>query len=310
MAAGTTAMKQILTYGQRPPPGTGATGSENPNLMPAFLFGGSLLVDPIVGYNVTRRGAIGFGGAHQHVLTFAPATKATNAIALAQATTISTPMTLTASTGFALLGTATQFWNSSNTIAATVWTLGGAPALLSFGSVDPGVGGSATDFAAYDPSTMLSRCVSVTATNGGATGGIFTVVGYDIYGNAMSEAITHAGGATTASGKKAFKFITSVTPNFTDAQTYAVGTLDLFGLPLRTASVQQAMVWWNSALLTSLTTFVAAVTTDPATTTTGDVRGTIGVPDAADGSKILSVSIRVPPDRSISKTGLFGVSQA
>jgi hypothetical protein len=307
MAAGVTAFKGLLSYGTRAPLGTGALGSENPNPMPAFLFGGSLVFDPIAGYDRTRRGAIAFGGQHQRVLYYAPQTLATNAIALAQATTISTAMTLSASTQFALLGTATQFWNSGTTVPVTAWTIGGAPALTGFGAIDPGTG--FYDFAAYNATTMMARCLSVTATNGGAAGGIFTIVGYDVYGNALVETLTHAGGATTISGKKAFKFITSVTPNFTDAQTYAVGTLDLFGFPLRVDNPSEVLVWYNSALLTSLTTFVAAVTTDPATATTGDVRGTIGVPTASDGTKILAMSILTPPSRITSRTGIFGVAQ-
>jgi len=52
------------------------------------------------------------------------------------------------------------------------------------------------------------------------------------------------------------------------------------------------------------------VTTSPATTTTGDVRGTYALQSAADASKRLVVRQFVTPANMGSIAGLFGVTQA
>lgn len=139
----------------------------------------------------------------------------------------------------------------------------------------------------------------------GAATAVLTVYGTDVYGNAMSEAIT-LNGTTAVSGEKAFKTITRIAASAA-ATDFFVGTGDVFGLPFRTDSRNFALTAWNGAFVTT-GTFVAADTTSPATTTTGDVRGTYAVPDAADGTKALSVWIFIEDPDTV--TGLYGVTQA
>jgi len=55
--------------------------------------------------------------------------------------------------------------------------------------------------------------------------------------------------------------------------------------------------------------FTAAVTTNPATTTTGDIRGTIALPSASDGTKRLTIFESVTVANISSITGLYGVAQ-
>lgn len=139
----------------------------------------------------------------------------------------------------------------------------------------------------------------------GVATAVLTITGADVYGVPMSEAIT-LNGTTAVAGKKAFKTITRVAASAA-ATDFFVGTGDVFGLPFRADSRNYCMTAWNGAFVTT-GTFVAAVTTDPATTTTGDVRGTYAVPDAADGLKQLTVWMYIEnPDSS---TGLYGVMQA
>ena len=139
----------------------------------------------------------------------------------------------------------------------------------------------------------------------GAATAVLTVYGTDVYGIAMSEAIT-LNGTTAVAGKKAFKTITRVAASAA-ATDFFVGTGDVFGLPFRADSRNYCLTAWNGAFVTT-GTFVPAVTTSPATTTTGDVRGTYAVPDAADGSKQLTIWIYIENPESV--TGLYGVTQA
>jgi hypothetical protein len=139
----------------------------------------------------------------------------------------------------------------------------------------------------------------------GAATAVLTIYGTDAYGISMSEAIT-LNGTTAVAGKKAFKTITRVAASAA-ATDFFVGTGDVFGLPFRADSRNYCLTAWNGAFVTT-GTFVAAVTTSPATTTTGDVRGTFAVPDAADGSKQLTVWMFIEDDDT--QTGLYGVTQA
>ena len=53
-----------------------------------------------------------------------------------------------------------------------------------------------------------------------------------------------------------------------------MGTTDVIGLPLRSDYVSETDISMASTWITASTGFTAAVTTSPATATTGDVRGT------------------------------------
>lgn len=149
----------------------------------------------------------------------------------------------------------------------------------------------------------VPRIVIVDAV--GAATAVLTVTGTDVYGISMSEAIT-LNGATAVSGKKAFKTITSIAASAA-ATDFFVGTGDVFGLPIRADSRNYVLTAWGGAFVTT-GTFTAAVTTSPATTTTGDVRGTFAPADAADGSKRLTLWVFVADDDT--QTGLYGVTQA
>ena len=156
---------------------------------------------------------------------------------------------------------------------------------------------------------------AVTITSGGNDSGIsFLVKGYDIYGAPMSEAITGAN-AGAATGKKAFYSIVSITPSASAATTVTAGTSDVFGLPVSVIdAVYITNAKWNATLAANAGTFVAADTTSPATTTTGDVRGTFAQAGAAsNGARRLVVTISLS-DLNIGNgqtiAGVLGVTQA
>ena len=169
--------------------------------------------------------------------------------------------------------------------------------------------GQSQSVSIWNPQSLVARAVSVTGS-ASATGGNILISGYDIYGAPMSEVIAAPASATTVNGKKAFKYIASVVPQFTDAHNYSIGTTDIYGLPLRSDFFGDVAINYNNAAITANTGYVAAVTTSPATTTTGDVRGTYALQSAADGTKRLMIRQFVLVANMGSNTGLFGVTQA
>jgi hypothetical protein len=237
-----------------------------------------------------------------------PSTLSTTNLAAAQATVTGTPMTLVSASGsgITVLSSATSFWPlliGSSAISAGC-VIDSVPTPLAFGASKQRTG-------MYDRTKMIGRNIRITG-NAGAAAGNFTVRGYDVYGAAMTETIAHAGGATTASGLKAFKVVVSVTPDFTDAgHTFSLGTGDVYGFPLQCPLFSDVQIFWNNALITSATGFTVPDTTDPATATTGDVRGTYAVQTASDNAKRLVV--RIWPSLSLVNTnpttGLLGVAQ-
>lgn len=151
----------------------------------------------------------------------------------------------------------------------------------------------------------VPRNVRITSS-GADTTQTATVYGTDVYGISMTETIAF-GGAATVSGLKAFKTVTRVAISALLAGNASVGTGDVFGLPYVSASRNYVLTAYNGAFVTT-GTFVAAVTTSPATATTGDIRGTYAVPSASDGSKILTLWIYIVDEDT--KAGLYGVTQA
>lgn len=135
----------------------------------------------------------------------------------------------------------------------------------------------------FDPTQALSRCLSVTGVSGGS-GGAVTFVGWDIYGQPQTDTITLASGVNTVNTLKAFKYLKSVTPNFSDTNNISVGTSDIFGLPLRSDLFEQLMIFDAGALITANTGYVKADGTSPATATTGDPRGTYALQTSSNGT--------------------------
>lgn len=289
-----------VVYGER---GTGV----NPDLAPSLVAGTQAWIDPRVSYNDARTGAIGSGIEFRRVLASAPSALSNVNIAAAAHVVTGTAMTLVSATGsgVVVLTTALKVWGSGNTIPVGAVTLDTIPGLISYGLANK-QGNVKTSI--YDPAYASARAVSITGVAAGA-GGAFLVSGYDLYGYAMSETITAPAGAATTNGKKAFKFVTSVVPQFTDPQNYSVGTADVFGFPIAASAFDSVMVWWNSALITAATGFLAADATT-ATATTGDTRGTYAVQSAADGTKRLVMAVAPVINTVMTAVGNFGVTQA
>lgn len=140
----------------------------------------------------------------------------------------------------------------------------------------------------YDSRRIFARGIAITGVSGGA-GGAFTISGYDGWGQLQTETITVAAGANTVGSVKTYKYITSITPTFTDAHNYSVNTADLFGFPLFNKYWEELMIFYNGALITSNTGWTAGDTTSPATKTTKDVRGTYALQTASNSSDRLVI---------------------
>ena len=167
----------------------------------------------------------------------------------------------------------------------------------------------------WNPMATLSRTLIITCNSASGTGGVFTVNGLDLYGFPMTEQITITpSGATTASGLKAWKYIKSITPGFTDATyTYSIGTTDVVGLPVRSDSFQPGAIYdatfmMNNAIIAATTGYTAAVKTT-ATATTGDVRGTYALQTSSNSTLVFTASQSPLIANVNTSVGLYGVTQ-
>lgn len=299
----------LIVVGQDSPIVPGAPVADyNADYAPSIFALGVGLLDPRFGYAPGGTGngsvqAFGFPpGVNYVTLDQVPAVVATANIAALANVSTGVAMTLVSATGAGItkMAAALSIKPTGLTVPA-VLAIDGLPGFVSFGTSGA--------VQVFDPTKALSRAVSITGVAGGA-GGAFTVRGYDLYGQPTSETITATSGATTTNGKKAFKFVASVTPGFTDAHNYSVGTTDIYGLPLRAAVYGYVNSTFNNVPVTSPTFVAADATTVSATT--GDVRGTIVV--ASDGTKRLQVMQGIGPVSlasltSNSFTGMFGLTQ-
>lgn len=285
-----------------------------PNAAPSLDFLSCGIQDHRLPYNArgssaTQPGIVGwYGAADPMVANYVPSEVATANIAALADVTNGTPMTLLSSSGSGitvLSPSAPAFFMPTGLMLTAGVVIDGLPSLAVFGAN----GNFQTGF--YNRSTYIGRGISITGVSSGS-GGAFLVSGYDVYGYPMSQTVTVAAGANTVNSKKAFKAITAVTPQFTDAHTYSVGTADIYGFGLLASYFGDVSINWNSTVITASTGFTAADTTSPATSSTGDVRGTYATQSTSDGTKRLIMSVRPTLGSIVSNptTGLFGQPQA
>ena len=190
------------------------------------------------------------------------------------------------------------------------------------GSLTLTAGTSAKSVVRTDGTTVIqldvARAVQLTTASGTiTTSRNLTVSGYDYYGQAMTEVIatgTTSSAVANVSGKKAFYQISSIAVSGALPVAITVGTTDVLGLPLRAFDAGYIVrTGWNNTLANDAGTFAAADMTTPATSTTGDVRGTYVPSSATNGIKRLVIVIALPGIASgpnATRTGALGVTQA
>ena len=102
--------------------------------------------------------------------------------------------------------------------------------------------------------------------------------------------ITATGTSKAAAGLKAFKSIESIaiaSAGDATTNTLNLGWGDVLGLPYRLVQKADILRVYFNGTVDNSATVVAADATDPATATTGDVRGTVDTASASDGSEVV-----------------------
>ena len=179
-------------------------------------------------------------------------------------------------------------------------------------------GAAVTAWDVRDGATYGRDLISVMTHISSVVASTVLISGYDYALQPMSElhTITATGTSKTVTGTKAFAYVTSVaiaSAADSTANTLNIGTGSKLGLPFALESVAHVVkTAFDGAEelvnVASNATVVAAVTTDPATTATGDVRGTITFNGTLNGSKECSMWAYFSGYNSA--RGLLGVIQA
>ena len=130
---------------------------------------------------------------------------------------------------------------------------------------------------------------------------VITITGTDEYGVTISEA---SGSGTSFTGKKAFKTVTNIAVS-ANVTSLTVGQGVVLGLPYFLTSLSDIIQCYFNNVIDATPGGVVGVTTT-ATTTTGDVRGTVA-PATPDGSPVVIWMYVQETDLT---SDLIGVTQA
>jgi hypothetical protein len=262
---------------------SGADMEHNPDRGPSFSDLGEGLLDPRPPFMFQPGSASSkpfygwpglFGGP---VVDQAPSAVSSNVIAATQVPVGGTALTLNAitSNGF---GAATTI-NAYEGGTALVRPIDGVMTGLAFGvSGGPNL---------WNPTTAVARTLSVYGSSNGSSNEAWSVAGRDLYGQKMTELIlgasTGASSNVGGQGKKAWKYISAITPstvNGSIGSTFVtIGTNDVYGFPLRVDYPAYVTAWQGppaaALLITGSSQYHTLAVSSAATNVTGDVRGTI-----------------------------------
>ena len=303
-----TSFSSVVVFGN-PPALNGASGGYDNGVGPATFYAGVGLLDDRLAYQPGQADTMPI---YQWTDTGAfvtvdqvPSTISAVNIAASQTPTAGTALTLVSTTGAGITVGASAVNRITGVTNTGLLAIDGVAGIVTFSPAASG----ASVVQAYDPTKAISRNVRITSV-GNDSSATFKVTGFDLYGTPMTETMTGAN-AGIASGVKAWKYIKSIVPAGTlSGSAVTVGTGDVYGFPVRADSFFYQDIYWNGALITAATGFTAAVTTSPATSTTGDVRGTYAVQSASDNTKHLYVFQSVPVENVGTAVGVTGVTQA
>lgn len=285
----TAASGPFIVFGNPPNTGSEYPNQYNPDNGPGFEFAMSGQLDTSVGYQpgqAPSRPIYGWTGGTLFTMDYAPQTLATTNIAAAAAPA-GVPFTLVSSSAAGIIVGQSLISRGNAQLITGLLAIDGPSTLVKYGSNQA--------ISVYDLRSCFGRVVSYTSA-GNASNVSITTRGYDYLGFPMQETVTGPN-ATTVNGKKAFKYIFSVTPSGTPGATVSIGTADIFGFPIRSDTYEQLdMAWAGSWITTSGTgTFTFADLTNPSTAASGDVRGTWTASSASNGAKVWALYQTIPP---------------
>lgn len=295
----------VVVSGQR-----ATSGTYNSDLAPSSFWGGIAMYDWRFAYaqdGPSTGGPRAYGfyrGGGMICIDQVPSIAKTNNIALAANPVSGTAMTLAATTGSGITVTTAPFTipQTGNVVPTGALVIDSLPGVVAYGQT------SAVNV--MDPTLALSRAVQITNASG-ASGGAVTVAGFDLWGAPQTETITLSSGAATATGNKAWKFIQSVTPAYSNANTISVGVADKIGFPLRVDRFAYSTIFVQDTAITANTGFSAADQTSPATSVTSDARGTYALQSASNGTTLrVQMFVEMVPANCATITGVFGVTPA
>jgi hypothetical protein len=151
------------------------------------------------------------------------------------------------------------------------------------------------------------RCIIATGANAANAAVDLKLTGFDEYWQPMTQLFSGPAGATTVTTKKAFRYLQAASALGNTVSGVSLGTTDTIGLPHRIDGIGFFRANYNNIGITSSAGLTLADSTSPATSTTGDVRGTYALPSASDGTKQLVATILVPNTDTMDL--VYGVAQ-
>lgn len=173
----------------------------------------------------------------------------------------------------------------ANSVAASQSITAGTPGLVNGALATAGV-------ATFDVPRNIVAAWTTAAT--------LTITGTDAYGQVQTEALATPAGST---GKKAFATVTSISTSVSITAA-TVGTGNVLGLPFKIVSGDFFAPTFLDAA--DAGTVVVGDNTNPATATTGDVRGTYAPAGTLNGAKFVAALIKISDNTT--QVGSFGVT--
>ncbi len=162
-----------------------------------------------------------------------------------------------------------------------------------------------------------ARCLTAAGSTTAVTGTTITVNGIEetvldngTLGPGLPMRFSFSGPTATGitTSTKAIRYVRSASVDVNTTSGLSLGVADTFGMPYKVANFGDVILNWNNALITASTGFTVAVTTSPATATTGDVRSTYAIQSgAANNSLVFRAYIFVKDPNT--ETGLYGQAQ-
>ncbi len=305
----------FIGFGQGVPSGGGLGQASDPNTSrsPSLWDQGCGIMDPRVPYAynpgasmggtaIGDRGAYGWWGQGRiEICNQVPSTLTLNAIAAAQVPVTTVALTLVSTTGAGITAGVSITRADTGVLVTGLLAIDGAQVPVQNGTT----GGNIF----WAPATGLARAVSIQSA-GDDHLAVFTVRGFDVYNFPMTETIT-GGNTATVTGKKAFKYIRSITPVGTlSGSNVNVGQSDVIGFMLRVDLFQFLQIWWPDQTLIASGTGFTAADTATATATTGDVRGTYALQgSASNNTRRLVMFNHVRLTNTGTAAGMAGVTQ-